>query len=57
MTVSREKNEVAKGVGEVMAGNPRRLRQKGLHQCDEENKFGVGSQWSHLEKMGVLAPN
>lgn len=37
------------------ACNPRRLRQKNLHECDEQNKFGVGSQWSPLERMGVLA--
>lgn len=35
--------------------NPRRLRQKDLHECDKINKLGVGSQWSQLERMGVLA--
>lgn len=41
----------------VMPGtcNPRRLKQKDLHECDKINKLGVGSQWSHPERMGVLA--
>lgn len=45
------------GRREAMPGtcNPRRLRQKDLHECDKINKLGVGSQWSQLERMGVLA--
>lgn len=61
MAVSRESEEKrgCQGAWGVMAGtfNPRKFRQKDLREWDEENTFGMESQWSLLEKMGVLAPN